>query len=101
MRREEHRLELSRVTTRLRDSIFATADKIRAAARKMRVVFSLWPQIRELQLLLQNIINQAPLDQPSMIQCRRAFHAIVDFAGRFSHQRESAALDLEHVLEPG
>jgi hypothetical protein len=68
---------------------------------KVRVVFSLWPQIRELRLLLQNVIDESTVDQPFVIQRRGAFHAIVDFAGRFSQQRESPSLDLEHVLEPG
>src|SRR5207248_7349429 len=58
------------------------------------VVFSLWPEIRELRLLLQNIIDWPALDQPCAINRRRSSHALAEFAGRCSHETDSASRDL-------
>src|SRR2546427_6619037 len=71
MRREARRSELSHATTQRRDLIFVAADKTRAAVRKDACGLSLWPQIRELRLLFQNVVHGPAFDQPFMIKCRR------------------------------
>src|SRR6478736_6091689 len=55
--------------------------KLKRPPIKVRMVFSLWPKIRELRLLFKDVIDRSAFDQPFVIERRYAFHAVVDFAG--------------------